>query len=129
MKSDLLFLKRCKHEVSAVCFFSFFNIFAVFDINFGEKINFKNDLFNNKKYQKSKLACSASGNGTCKDPFCFITPINSSVNAANFGCGTLTRPLNKVYVSEALKPLKQILNFFFRSNNSSTSKYSVISFL
>ena len=73
----------------------------MFVIDFGEKIIVKNHHWNNKiKYRKSKIACSVSGKGTCKDPFCYITPINSSVNAANFGCGTLTRPLNKVYVSK-----------------------------
>lgn len=45
------------------------------------------------------MACSVSGNGTCADKFCFITPINSTVNAANFGCGNLTRQLDKINVS------------------------------
>lgn len=40
-----------------------------------------------------------SGNGTCVDPFCYITPINKTVNAVSFGCGEITRPLNKITVS------------------------------
>jgi hypothetical protein len=45
------------------------------------------------------MACSVSGNGTCIDPYCFVTKLNSTTNAANFGCKTLSRPLNKLYVS------------------------------
>lgn len=45
------------------------------------------------------MACSVSKTGTCADPYCFITPINETTNAANFGCGKITRPLDKIVVS------------------------------
>lgn len=47
---------------------------------------------------QTKMACRTSGKGTCTDPFCFVTPVNEKVNAANFGCGNVTRPMYKVNV-------------------------------
>lgn len=52
------------------------------------------------------MACRVSGNGTCVDPFCFVTPVNNKTAAANFGCGKLSRPLTQLKVS-----LKIELNF------------------
>ncbi|CAG9806878.1 unnamed protein product [Chironomus riparius] len=57
-------------------------------------------LFHNGSCILTKMACRTSGNGTCVDPFCFVTPVNEKSNAANFGCGKLTRPLNKVQVKQ-----------------------------
>ncbi|KAG5670540.1 hypothetical protein PVAND_000796 [Polypedilum vanderplanki] len=46
------------------------------------------------------MACTTSDNSTCIDPFCFVTPVSDKINAANFGCGNITRPLNKIYIKQ-----------------------------
>lgn len=80
-----------------------------------------------KFYFKKKIACSVSGNGTCVDPFCFITPVNKTVNAANFGCGLITRPLMKINVSSLLSMSKISSNhdnLSIRSDSNFTSNCS-----
>lgn len=78
------------------------------------------------------MACRTSGKGTCTDPFCFVTPVNDKVNAANFGCGNITRPLHKVNVRFIPHPY-HICNScthlpIHRSDNSSTlNSFKVIS--
>jgi UDP-N-acetylglucosamine pyrophosphorylase len=58
------------------------------------------------------MACRSTANSTCLDPFCFVTPISAKVNAANFGCGNLTRPINKIFVSK-LSFKNVVDNFIF----------------
>lgn len=48
------------------------------------------------------MSCSVSGNGTCIDPFCYINPVSEKLNAANFGCGEITRPLHKINVKNCV---------------------------
>ena len=44
------------------------------------------------------MNCKSSENGTCIEPFCFVTPIDNKTAAATFGCKMLTRPLNQIKV-------------------------------
>lgn len=60
------------------------------------------------------MACRTSGNGTCVDPFCFVTAINQKTAAANFGCGNVTRPLNKIKVG--IKNSKYLIKNKFLKN-------------
>ena len=52
------------------------------------------DNFEYPEILQEKIACSVSGTGTFSDPFSYINSINQTVNAVNFGCGKITRPLS-----------------------------------
>lgn len=46
-------------------------------------------------FDQTAVHCNTSGSGTCYAPYCSVTP----EGAANYGCGSITRPMNEIFVS------------------------------
>lgn len=77
-----------------------------------------NIFVSNKEYFQTKIECSTSEKGTCRQPFCYFTKNGTDTVLANYGCKELTKPLDKIIVRKEKKNNKLEIEFLISFTGS-----------